>query len=194
MASEVLDSIRERTDSHHERIESIMSERFFAVEEVEPGEFRRLLAAYFGLHRPLDGVLEPRVETELPDLGYVARSERVARDLRELGATDREIGGLPTMAEADVVSPDGAPELLGVLYVIEGAQLGTRQIRRALVSDLGGDLLGADSYFHDAPVQTRERWRSFCEVFERRLSPGRDFERAVGAARLTFEMYTEWFS
>ena len=187
-------SLKARTREQHTSVERTLGARFFDSRPFDAEHFRNLLAAYWGLYRPLDDRLAPTVDTRLDEFTYLSRADRLADDLRALGCTDDDLADLPTLSEPKLVDPGSRPELLGVLYVIEGSALGNRLIHRQLASDLGAALLGADAFFHDDGPATSRRWQSFRTLFDRHVTRGPALASAVRTATATFEMYEEWFA
>ncbi|MFB6264285.1 MAG: biliverdin-producing heme oxygenase [Bradymonadaceae bacterium] len=193
MATDPLDAIRDRTGAAHDRVEAVMSARFFDVDSFDVDRFRELLVAYYGLYRPLDRRLERRIEELMPDFEHRDRAGRLASDLETIGMEPAAIDQLPVASLAAMPALETAPALAGCLYVVEGSALGKRVIRRDLAADLGDDLLGADAFFADRPEETSRRWQAFREHFRRRVDRSEALEAAVQSASSTFRVYTEWF-
>lgn len=183
----VLETIRAATREEHERSERAIEGRFFdGSGHIDREGYRELLEAFLGFYRPLEKSLVPAVRRHLPSVSYRRRTRRLERDLRVLGCSDERIDALPTLSSDEMPELDGPPRVLGCLYVVEGAELGGRVMRKRLEDDLDGDALRADAFFGTDPDRVRDRWTSFREEFERRLAPGDRLEEAVSAARATF--------
>lgn len=147
---------------------------------------RRLLGIYRGVGEALAGV-------DLRDAPIPADQEprraRLLADLEDLGASAADV---PSANTFPVVRERAAA--CGMLYVIEGAALGQQLLYRTAAEELGcrpdwaGRFLAGD-------VDIGPRWRRFSEWVDAALSiadADRDVEKAVGAARATFQGFTEW--
>lgn len=197
--------LRRRTRGAHERTEAAVEARFFAggsgtqggATAIDGAGFRRLLEAFWGVHRPLDRRLEEAVARHLPGWEHAPRSARVRRDLRTLGLSTGAIARLPTTSPEAFPALDGAAPLLGCLYVVEGSELGARVIRRRLEAALAGTpdapALEADAFFGADAAATRARWLCFRDLLDRGLEDGgAALEAAVEAARATFGIFRRW--
>lgn len=186
-------TVKRATSDAHRRVEDVITGRFFERSEFDRSDFRELLATYYGLYNPLETVLGPASDAYLEAFQYRLRAPRIAEDLRTIGCTERDIQRLPALERARLVEPGSLHELLGALYVVEGAALGNRVIRRMLEPMLGGLISRAGSFFHDDAVATGERWERFRSVFNRRVDSEEALRVAVRVARATFVSYQEWF-
>jgi heme oxygenase (biliverdin-IX-beta and delta-forming) len=100
-------------------------------------------------------------------------------------AIERDLGDLdiaiPSASNAS--TPQGAEEMLGVLYVLEGSTLGARLLY-GRAQDIG---LGKDFGARHLAVQSAgvEQWRGFLDVLE--AAPDLDMDRVIAASRMTFQ-------
>lgn len=192
--SSPVDAIKRATRDEHQRVEEVITAQFFDRSEFDRDDFRMLLATYYGLYAPFDAVLGPRAARRFRDFEYRPRAPLIEDDLRAIGMTDRQFDRLPTLDRESMVVPATLPALLGALYVVEGASLGNRVIRRRLEPQLDGVFSRADAFFHDDGSATGERWQRFRGLFNRRIESNQTLELAICSARETFAMYEEWFS
>ena len=195
LATDPRERLREATRSEHERTERAIADRFFGPEGLDRQRFGDLLLAFLGLYRPLDERLEPAVRRHLgPDYAYRPRSPRLGHDLRVLGRGDA-LDEVSTSSLDELPPLDRESRLLGVLYVIEGSELGARVIWKHLEERLGPKALRADAFFGRPAEQTREAWSRFTDLLARRLpASGPEFREAMTAADATFGAFRCWLS
>jgi heme oxygenase (biliverdin-IX-beta and delta-forming) len=155
----ILARLRRATGPQHERLDSALRiiERLSSSPEREA-----LIEAYGRLHRSADRAIRPWL-VETGGLDYTRR--RTAAD----GASPP----FPPIASE--------PEALGAMYVLEGATLGGRVIRRELAAR-GVSLAGLE-FLDPYGEEAGERWRSFVAVLESRGAADPDgVERGAIAA------------
>lgn len=79
---------------------------------------------------------------------------------------------------------------LGLAYVVEGAQLGTRVLNQRLAPRLDG---WQPRWLQGYGRQTGEHWKNFLAQLEIMLPDAESRQEAAGAARLAFESLADWF-
>lgn len=123
---------------------------------------RQVLAAFLGIYAPAEQALAPLL-APLPGLDYPQRlkAPRLRADLAALGLTDGAIAALPRLAPPSVANP---AEAIGFAYVLEGATLGGRIIRRRVLAE--GQPETGLSFFDFYGAETGPRWQAFCQVLE----------------------------
>jgi heme oxygenase len=113
------------------------------------------------------------------------RRARLAADLAALG--DEE-----AVAARPQEAPSSLEARLGGLYVVEGAALGGRLIRRRLSAHFGGSVDGALAFYagEGSGTETGRRWRRFGAAVAGRLDGRPDaIEAAVAGAETTFRAF-----
>lgn len=153
--------------------------------------YTRLIEAYYGFYRPLEHWLSD-VAMSIPDLDWLIRSKTPAleSDLYALGLSAAGINAIALSSFA-LKTPTKA-DVLGVLYVLEGATLGGQSLRNSLSSRLGVEEHNGGRFFSVYGTSTLLMWRAFLACLYEVADP---FERAqsVRAAQATFEAFETWF-
>jgi heme oxygenase len=91
---------------------------------------------------------------------------------------------LPTLA--------GVPQLLGCLYVLEGATLGGRVITQRLAANLGLQAVSGSAFFSGYGTETAVRWHAFGRFLaETALQLDQD-NLIVAGANDTFATFAAW--
>jgi heme oxygenase len=146
--------LRSATAAAHERVE----QQARVVERLsDPEERAALMAAFYLLHAEVEAAAAPWLGDH-PDLDFPARRRTplLRRALEALGVE------APRVESA--LSAASPAEAIGLLYVVEGATLGGKIIRRSLAAGgCGPDSLDFLDPYGDA---TGAQWRTFLAVLE----------------------------
>jgi heme oxygenase (biliverdin-IX-beta and delta-forming) len=183
------DALRQATHRAHESLEGrlrLMSPDLTSREYSET--LSRFLAVYTSL--------EQQIEKHLPAFDRVGldwecrrKVPLLQRDLEVLGRTD--------LIDSERVPPEKVPALesfaqvMGCLYVLEGATLGGAVISRQLgrLFQLGPE--NGAAFFNCYGPTVGKNWQEFCVALERSLSDLPARERAAEAATATFQLFSE---
>jgi heme oxygenase len=160
----VLDEIRRATKPMHDELEAglnIVQRLMCAAERTS------MLCTFHALYSAAETALLPQLRL-VPDLEYERRLKvpTLLNDLRALGVQPAEGCFKLTARFAALSGPERA---LGFAYVLEGATLGGRVIRKR-VAAAGGSLVGL-SFFDFYGPATGDQWKRFCIVLERQCAP-----------------------
>ena len=160
----ILQRLREETSRNHSAIESQMPVRDPSMSRET---YCQLLTRFWGYYAPLEGLLRAEIEIYWPDQEYIcserAKVPHLEKDLQALGESRELLERCTNLPQ--LKTPD---QVLGCLYVIEGATLGGKIISKHLLANLGlGPGLGFGLRFElthwpfGAPALSgfRGRWR-----------------------------------
>lgn len=158
-------------------------------QSLTPLEYKTILERYYGFFRPLEEkfVLNANHAT-IPSFDQRLRTQRLKSDLHALGASDAEIDALPVCDRLPAL--DNESELLGVLYVMEGSNLGGMLISKHLKT-LPFFSAESGTFFGDDPQAVSARWKSFIEHLESR-STSLDEAATLNSASETFQKLDQW--
>jgi heme oxygenase len=159
-------------------------------------EYFLLLRRLLGFHGPLERALRA-ADSAVADGRYRKipcgrareKSSLLRADLTDLGATSPDIVSTPLCKALPAVT--SGDEIMGCLYVIEGAALGGKQIARALDGMLGAHTVAARRFFLGRPDPDPLPWVVFCRLLESHAANG-DPAATAASARRTFESMSEW--
>ncbi len=166
-------------------------------------EYRQFVGRFFGFYAPLEIQLMASNHWQLLGFDYAARQKtpRLVQDLVSLGANSAELATTPLCTNLPALT---TPEqLLGCLYVIEGATLGGRIITRQLQTQLGLNPESGGAFFDGYGAQTGPYWKAFCTMLTNHADhhDGHCADRfsneirqgaIVAGANCTFETLTQW--
>jgi heme oxygenase len=158
-------------------------------------EYRQFVGRFFGFYAPLEAQLMASNHWQLLEFDYAARQKtpRLEQDLLALGGSAAELAATPRCTNLpDLTAPE---QLLGCLYVIEGATLGGRIITRQLQTQLGLSPESGGAFFDGYGAQTGPHWKAFCTMLANHADAHADESRQgaiVAGANRTFETLTHW--
>jgi heme oxygenase len=183
--------LRTRTRDAHERLHRHAAFAAFAEGRLPLEGYRRLLARLHGFYAPLDDAIA-RVAPDAagPAFAPVRRADLLARDLRDLGLSDRDVASLPRCeAASDLVTPGALP---GVLYVIEGATLGGATLDASARALLPGPPPAGRRYWGWCRETCGVRWKMTQALLD---SPAAGAPEDVArAASATFRLFADWMA
>jgi heme oxygenase len=158
-------------------------------------DYCRVVTGFFGFYAPLEIQLMASPHWQQLQFEYADRQKtpRLIQDLVALGTSPRALATTPVCEALPAL--DAPEQLLGCLYVIEGATLGGRSISHHLQSRIGLTPKSGGSFFDGYGAQTGSRWKGFCTMltnYSGHTSEEARHEVIVGAANSTFQALTQW--
>lgn len=112
----------------------------------------------------------------------------IEQDLCSAGMPCADIGALPQAAFAPDLSQQASR--FGLAYVIEGAQLGTKELRRRLEAPLGG---WEPRWLEGYGASNGSKWRGFLHALGQHVRTPQEIDQACAAATAGFTSLAEWF-
>ncbi|MFO1128999.1 MAG: biliverdin-producing heme oxygenase [Rhodospirillales bacterium] len=161
----VVEELRRATKPLHEDLEDRLD---IVGRLITATERRSVLCGFLAVYSVAEAALLPHLRT-VPDLDFERRLKLPALrdDLRALGI---EVAERRLDLNARFPALGGVDEALGFAYVLEGATLGGRVIRKR-VAAAGASLVGL-SFFDVYGPATADQWKRFCVVVERECASG----------------------
>lgn len=89
---------------------------------------------------------------------------------------------------------DTIDNVLGCMYVLEGATLGGQLISRHLRETQDITSLDAGRFFAGYGDRTASMWRAFGAAVTAHVDAGGDADRIVSGARATFQTFGQWIA
>ncbi len=184
----LLQRLREETSRNHAAIESQMP---VLDPDMSRETYCHLLTRFWGYYAPLEDRLRAKIEIYWPDQEYVcserAKVPQLEKDLRALGEFSellercRNLPHLTTPAQ-----------VLGCLYVIEGATLGGQIISKHLLANLGLDPDTGAAFFNGYGTKNGNQWQSFRLFLTSNAEPIDQDDEIVCGANETFKTLGQW--
>ncbi|MGV6393332.1 biliverdin-producing heme oxygenase [Pseudomonas caspiana] len=181
----VLQELRQATAVNHRGLERRLP---FTSFELDLNAYTQLIKAYYGFYVPLEKVLD-RFEW-----GAVTSSDRhkasaLESDLLALGMTAGEVQALAQCPDLPDIQTHA--QLMGALYVVEGATLGG-QILRRIARDKLGIHEGTGGKFLDVyGSDTGRMWKAYLEQLAQVAAPA-ERHQVVSSALGIFVCFERW--
>lgn len=152
--SDILLRLRTETRAEHEAIEHELD---LMAPELTRARYVARLERFYGFYAPLEARLQALGAFAGPPSGPQPKTPLLIVDLQVLGARPPE--QLPLCAALPALA--GPAEVLGCLYVLEGASLGGQVISRQLRRTLGITPESGGRFFAGYGEATAAHWRAF---------------------------------
>jgi heme oxygenase len=154
--------------------------------------YRHFVGRFYGFYAPLEARLEASTQWDECEFDYQGRykTQRLALDLKALRVAPEEVNLLPQCQDLPALGT--ASQLLGCLYVMEGATLGGQVISRHLQAHLGVAPDSGGAFFAGYGLETGMRWKSFCvrlHVFAQAVDAQ---DALIASANQTFASLQRW--
>jgi heme oxygenase (biliverdin-IX-beta and delta-forming) len=183
-----------------QRLKLATHERHMALEKQLPllhpalslRDYRRFLARFLGYYVPLEARLLPLPWWQHMGFAYTDRRKapRLEQDLRALGEAEASVQLLPQCHELPAL--ESLPQLLGCLYVVEGATLGGQIISRHLHATLGLTAETGAAFFGGYGTRTGSHWKAFCADLSSLTARCDGDQAVITSANDTFATLDRW--
>jgi heme oxygenase len=156
-------------------------------------EYSRLLGCLYGFHHPLECAFRamPAGAVGSLDLASREKAHLLRADLIAVGMSEAKINSLPLCPFLPEMRSLG--DIVGCLYVVEGAGLGGNVIARRLDYLLGCGGVAGRRFFLGRPDPDPLPWSDFCQWLETCAQAGHLAE-IVGSAGRCFEAIAKWLN
>jgi heme oxygenase (biliverdin-IX-beta and delta-forming) len=173
--------LRSATDASHQRLHRHRGFAALHDSTISRADYVRLLGRLHGFYTAFEAAA-----AIAPD-----RSRRLAADLAALAGCGAHAAALIPRCP-DIPAFHDADEILGGLYVVEGAALGGRILARRLDPLLGIDAAAGRSFFLGNGADTGAAWRGYLARLAGISPDAGTRQRVVTAAIATFAAFETW--
>jgi heme oxygenase len=181
--------LREATRAVHQRLESSLR---VAAPDLTRTEYLCTLQRFFWIYALLESELEqhaPLLRSAGLEWQERCKLPLLQRDLAALGQA-----AIPARQLAPRREPlrlETLPQLMGCLYVLEGATLGGKLISANLARVLGIGPENGAAFFASYGATVASQWQLFCAALEKSLSDVAARNEAALSAVATFQLFNE---
>lgn len=180
--------LKQATKAAHGRLESHLP---LLNDSLTIQHYGRLLRTFFGFYVPLESSMDecdtPFLE---PDLAARKKSWWLLDDLLSLGESHHTIGALPLCQEIPIMACQA--DVLGALYVVEGATLGGQVILQSLRRSLGRSADRHARFFTSYGPRVPQMWVAFLRILEAAAHNSTQERRIMESACRTFASFERW--
>jgi heme oxygenase len=183
--SRVLQMLRAATAVQHKALEVRLP---LTHPDLDRATYQGIIQAYYGFHAPLQWQIE---RFHAPEVAPPERHKvpALVKDLHALGLSDAEINALPLCAELPPLTCEA--DLLGIMYVMEGATLGGQVLRRIIAERLSIDAGSGGEFLDVYGRDTGRLWKAFLKRLAEFDHPD-DNLQVVRSACTTFASFARW--
>lgn len=184
----LLERLKADTAERHDRLER-------ALDLMRPGltrtEWTRLVARFYGFYRPWEEMLANM--TAGGELAPLVAERRklpwLQQDLAALNLSAADCAALPLCTRLPSLATTA--QVLGSMYVLEGATLGGQFIARHVEATLGFSGGRGYSFFGSYGAATGRMWQAFRATLSA-YAPRVDHDSMVASACETFDRFHNW--
>lgn len=180
--------LRHATQPIHRRLEArlpLLDSRLTAT------RYRNLLRTFFGFYVPLEASMEKSAPPALSaDVARRRKSRWLLEDLLSLGDSTQIIETLPLCGELPQMTSQA--DVLGALYVVEGATLGGQFVVTSLCNSLGRNADRSVRFFTSYGPRVPEMWSSLLRILEAAAYDELEEQAILASACRTFASFEQW--
>jgi len=178
--------LRTETADKHKELESLMFVNEIMNNSLSIDDYKKLLTINYIIHQKLENKLANMLDAEIADklnMNTRFKLSALEKDLEYWNIDSLTLPGL----DFDLFIPaKNNAEVLGALYVLEGATLGGNVIKKHILanSNFKNDEAGLNYYgVYGAELATK--WKSFVSVLNESVTEA-DYQSCVDSANRTF--------
>lgn len=187
----ILTRLRERTHEAHGRVEARVN---LFDQTATLADYRKSLTRFYGFYKPIESQIADSLARSLSDFDFNARRKTclLEKDLRAFGVFPEQMVAFP---QCDDLPPlQTAGQVLGCLYVLEGATLGGQIISRHLLLTHGLDATNGAAFFNGYGSENGRMWRDFGTALREFAKEDAENEDILQSAERTFAAFEAWFA
>jgi len=178
--------LRTETAQNHKTLESLMFVNEIMNNSLSIDQYKKLLTINYIIHQKLENTLANRLDSTIAEqLGMKDRLKlnALAKDLKYWNISSLTLPGL----NFELFVPEkNTAEVLGALYVLEGATLGGNVIKRHILANPNfKNQEDGLNYYGVYGEELSTKWKIFVSVINQHIAEA-DYERCVNSANLTF--------
>ena len=190
----VLTRLRLETRSEHEAVEQVLDLMGVLTDDT----YRQRMVQFYGFYSPLEAALQTRClkhsnscSLEVSQLSMLLprlrKSLLLRRDLHHLGVSTATMAQCRTLPSIQTLA-----QVLGCLYVLEGATLGGRIITQHVQATLGITPTTGGSFFDGYAEQTGRMWNAMRQILLLGAVDAQAENAMVVSAIATFAALRNW--
>lgn len=179
--------LREQTKSLHDEIEQTFLLKKILQQELSLSDYQLLIRKFYGFVSPCEVLINSLTCKSV--IKNRKKKNWLEQDLRALKMLDNSDTKLMICLNLPCLS--GYEQVLGYLYVMEGATLGSQLITKMLKNQLQITQDWGGRFFHGYGDKTAMMWRDFCLALHS-INHVEQQNKIIHSAINTFKRLHEW--
>jgi len=178
--------LRTETAENHKALESLMFVNEIMNNSLSIDQYKKLLTINYIIHQKLENILANMLDADVAaELEMNSRLKLSALE-KDLNYWNIDSLTLPGLNFELFVPQKNTGEVLGALYVLEGATLGGNVIKKHILANPNfKDHESGLNYYGVYGEELGAKWKKFVSVLNERVVEA-DYERCINSANLTF--------
>jgi len=178
--------LRTETAENHKTLESLMFVNEIMNNSLSIEQYKKLLTVNYIIHQKLENTLANMLDADIAaalEMNSRLKLSALEKDLNYWGIDSLTLPGL----DFELYLPQkNTAEVLGALYVLEGATLGGNVIKRHILANPNfKDQDGGLNYYGVYGEELSTKWKKFVSVLNEWVEEA-DYERCINSANQTF--------
>lgn len=178
--------LRTETAENHKTLESLMFVNEIMNNSLSIDQYKKLLTVNYIIHQKSENILANMLDADIAaelEMNSRLKLSALEKDLNYWGIDSLTLPGL----NFELYLPQkNTAEVLGALYVLEGATLGGNVIKRHILANPNFKEHEAGlNYYGVYGEELSTKWKKFVSVLNERV-PEVDYERCINSANQTF--------
>lgn len=178
--------LRTETAENHAALESSMFVNEIMNNTLSIENYKKLLTINYIIHQKLENKLANMLDTDLADRLDMKNRLKLAALEKDLAYWQIDSLTLPALNFELFVPEKNNAEVLGALYVLEGATLGGNVIKKHILANPNfSNYEGGLNYYGVYGEELGSKWKNFVTILNESVISA-DYERCVRSANETF--------
>lgn len=179
--------LRTQTAEKHQQLESLMFVNDIMNNSLSIDDYKKLLTINYIIHQKLENKLANMLDNEIAEQLQMKNRLKLDSLEKDLSYWEIDAVSLPALNFELFVPEKNNAEVLGALYVLEGATLGGNIIKKHILanSNFKGKEDGLN-YYGVYGDELSAKWKTFVSVLNETVQEA-DYEKTVNSANETFE-------
>jgi len=178
--------LRAETAENHKALESLMFVNEIMNNSLSIDQYKKLLMVNYIIHQKSENTLANMLDADIAaalEMNSRLKLAALEKDLNYWGIDSLTLPGL----NFELYLPQkNTAEVLGALYVLEGATLGGNVIKRHILANPNfKDHEAGLNYYGVYGEELSTKWKNFVSVLNERVVEA-DYERCINSANQTF--------
>lgn len=178
--------LRTETAENHKTLESLMFVNEIMNNSLSIDQYKKLLTVNYIIHQKLENKLANMLDADIAaelEMNSRLKLSALEKDLNYWGIDSLTLPGL----DFELFIPQkNTAEVLGALYVLEGATLGGNVIKRHILANPNFKAHeGGLNYYGVYGEELSTKWKKFVSILNERVTET-DYERCINSANQTF--------